>query len=127
MPRFLAPDKDNMTYIAKLGYLSPMGAFNGYAQGLIYFGLLFPVFYFALGLTASWLYLRARTNGWWLVIYAYFTSDFLFRIMRDGYLIPIKMLINSLQIVCILIVWRSLLRVSQSALNTPYAPTPSTN
>jgi len=32
------------------------------------------------------------------MIYVYFVCDFLFRIMRDGYLIPIKMIINTIVI-----------------------------
>jgi hypothetical protein len=46
MPRFLVPDKDSMLYINNYAYLSPLGGFNGYAQGLIYFGLFFADFLF---------------------------------------------------------------------------------
>lgn len=108
MPRFLVPDKESMLYIDSFNHLSPLGGFSGYAQGLIYFGLFFPVFYFLIGFFASFLYRKAKSNGWWLIIYIYFTADFLFRINRDGYLIPIKGLINCIQIVFILIIWRKL-------------------
>ncbi len=111
MPRLLLPDKDALLYIDKYAYLSPLGGFNGYAQGLIYFGLFFPVFYFIVGFFASFLYQKAKSSGWWLVIYIYFTADFLFRIMRDGYLIPIKGMINCLEILCILVVLRKLFRM----------------
>jgi hypothetical protein len=119
MPRLLAPDKEKMTYIAQFAYLSPLGAFNGYADGLLYLGKLFPLFYFALGLAADWLYVKARRNGWWFVFYAYFTADSLFRVMRDGYLIPIKMLINCAQIVCALLVLRFVLRLWRDSLALP--------
>jgi hypothetical protein len=110
LPRILAPDKDNLTFIGKYSYLSPMGAFNGYAQGLMYFGIFFPGLYFVFGLIAGWLHKKAKTSGWWLTLYVYFTADFLFRIMRDGYLIPIKMIINAVQIVCFLILFRLLIQ-----------------
>jgi hypothetical protein len=78
--------------------LSPLGAFSGYAQGLIYFGVFFPMFYVILGYIASWLQRRASDSELWSVIYVYFVCDFLFRIMRDGYVIPIKMLVDALVI-----------------------------
>jgi hypothetical protein len=106
VPRFLLPGKGELIFHNHYADLAPMGAFNGYADGLIYFGLLFPVFYFALGLMASWLYRRSRRSSWWFVLYVYFSADFLFRIMRDGFMIPSKMLINTLEIVCVMIVWR---------------------
>ena len=115
VPRFLTPDKDSLTYISRFNYLSPMGGFNGYAEGLIYFGGFFPIFYFILGAIADWLYLKAKRSGWWLIIYAYFTADFLFRIMRDGYLIPVKMIINCIQIVLILLIWRKVFEMSRPA------------
>jgi hypothetical protein len=118
MPRLLAPDKDSLTYISKFGYLSPLGGFNGYAEGLIYFGGFCPAFYFLLGIAADWFYTKAQKSGWWIIIYAYLTSDFLFRMMRDGYLIPIKMLINCMQVVCILWVWRLFFRASHPVLTT---------
>lgn len=96
MPRVLLPQKDTMMFIDRFTDLSPLGAFSGYAQGLLYFGLAFPVFYFMLGSVAAWLFRRAKDNSFWSVLYAYFTCDFLFRVMRDGYIIPIKMFIDSL-------------------------------
>ncbi len=98
VPRFLFPDKDQMLFIDRFGDLSPLGAFSGYAQGLIYLGFLFPLFYFALGRIAGWLFRRAETNAFWSIGYAYVVCDSFFRIMRDGYIIPIKMIINGLTI-----------------------------
>jgi hypothetical protein len=109
-PRFALAEKDELQFFSSLVDLSPLGAFNGYAAGLIYFGLFFGVFYFVLGSVARWLYSQAMRSQWWLIVYAYFTADFLFRIMRDGYLIPIKMLINALQILLLLTIFRLLLQ-----------------
>jgi len=98
IPRILLPTKDKLLFIDRFTDLSPLGAFSGYAQGLIYFGLLCPIFYFVLGFVASWMVGRARRSQFWSLIYAYFVSDFLFRIMRDGYIIPVKMLVNAMMI-----------------------------
>jgi hypothetical protein len=126
MPRFLVPDKDAMLYINNYAYLSPLGGFNGYAQGLIYFGLFLPIFYFIIGVFASFLYRKARSSGWWLVIYIYFSAGFLFRIiMRDGYLIPTKGMINCFEIIGILILWRKLFIYKASALITDEPQPPS--
>ena len=35
------------------------------------------------------------------MIYVYFVCDFLFRIMRDGYIIPIKMMVNTIVILAL--------------------------
>jgi hypothetical protein len=95
VPRFLAGDKEALQFISRYSELSPLGAFSGYAQGLIYFGLFFPFFYFLIGLLCGLLLREARRNPIVTVFYAYFVSDFLFRIMRDGYSIPIKMFLNA--------------------------------
>jgi hypothetical protein len=107
VPRPMLPDKDSLLYIGRFYYLSPYGAFNGYAQGLIYFGFLFPLFYFLLGLTGSYLYKKSQLSPWWLVLYIFFTADFLLHIMRDGYIVPLKMLINTAECILILIFWRN--------------------
>ncbi len=98
-PRVLLADKDQLLFMDHFTDLSPLGAFSGYAQGLLYFGILFPAFYFLLGVCAGWLQRHARHSEFWSVIYVYFVCDFLFRIMRDGYVIPIKMLLNALAII----------------------------
>jgi hypothetical protein len=46
------------------------------------------------------------------VIYVYFVCDFLFRIMRDGYVMPVKMLLNALVILLVV----SCLRLPQMHL-----------
>jgi len=101
IPRFLLPDKDQMLFIDRFSDLSPLGAFSGYAQGLIYLGLTFPIFYFLLGRLASWLLRQAEDSSFWSVAYAYFVCDSLFRVMRDGYIIPIKMMLNGIAILAI--------------------------
>jgi hypothetical protein len=109
LPRPLLPDKELLLYIRRFDYLSPLGAFNGYAEGLIYFGFLFPLFYFLMGLTGSYLYKKSQQSPWWFVLYIFFTADFLLHIMRDGYLIPMKMLINTAECILVWILWRHLL------------------
>ena len=94
-----------MLFTDKFSDLSPLGAFSGYAQGLLYFGVCFPLFYFTLGGIASWLFRRARYSSFWSVIYVYFACDFLFRVMRDGYVIPVKMLIDALIILAVIALW----------------------
>lgn len=107
VPRPLLPDKESFLYIGRFYYLSPFGAFNGYAQGLIYFGFLFPFFYFLMGLTGSYLYRKSQQNPWWFVFYIFYTADFLLHIMRDGYSTPLKMLINTAECIVILVLWRN--------------------
>ncbi len=97
-PRFLLPEKDKLLIVDQFSDLSPLGAASGYAQGLIYFGFFFPFFYLALGCFGSWLSRRATASRFWSMMYVYFVCDFLFRIMRDGYLIPIKMIVNTIVI-----------------------------
>jgi len=104
IPRILLPDKDQMLFIDRFGDLSPLGAFSGYAQGLIYLGVLFPIFYFILGRMAGWLFRQAESNSFWTVGYIYFVCDSLFRIMRDGYIIPIKMMMNGVTILALMAV-----------------------
>jgi hypothetical protein len=104
-PRLLLPNKDNLLIIDQFSDLSPLGAASGYAQGLVYFGLFFPFFYLALGCFGSWLCRRATASRFWSMMYVYFVCDFLFRIMRDGYLIPIKMIINTLMILAFIQVY----------------------
>jgi hypothetical protein len=104
IPRFLLPAKDSLLKINQFIDLSPLGAFSGYAQGLIYFGLFFPVFYFVLGCFGSWLFRQAARSQFWSMIYVYFVCDFLFRIMRDGYIIPIKMILDS-AVILLFVLW----------------------
>ena len=101
-PRILIPDKETMLFIPRFDYLSPKGAFNGYAAALLYFGFLFPVFYYALGLFGDWLYRNSKRSPWHFILYVYFSVDFCLHIMRDGLLIPIKMLTNAVQILVLL-------------------------
>jgi hypothetical protein len=103
-PRVLLPGKDQLLYLDRFGDLSPLGGFSGYAQGLLYFGFAFPFFYFILGTGGAWLFRRARDSSFWSVIYVYFVCDFLFRVMRDGYVIPVKMLVDVLAILALVVI-----------------------
>jgi hypothetical protein len=119
-PRILYPEKESQLFFAQFGYLNPKGGYNGYATSLIYFGLFFPVFYFCLGAIGTWLHGKAEQSSWWFILYVYFTADFLFRIMRDGFDIPFKMIINVMQLLALLYVSRYL--VSFLATKRRYEP-----
>jgi hypothetical protein len=101
-PRIIIPDKDSLLFIQRFDYLSPKGAFNGYATAVLYFGIFFPLFYYIIGVIADWLRRWSQRNAWVFVLYVYLSTDFLLHIMRDGLLIPIKMLINAVQILILL-------------------------
>jgi hypothetical protein len=116
-PRILIPNKDSLLFLRHFDYLSPKGAFNGYAIGLIYLGIFSPVFYFILGFIADCLYAASRKSAWWFILYVFYTADFLLHIMRDGYLIPIKMLINTVQWIGVFIAFRWFLKLLASARN----------
>jgi hypothetical protein len=105
-PRIFIPDKDALLYTEHFSYLSPKGAFNGYAEALLYLGYLFPLFYFFVGAAADWLYRLSRDTFWCFALYIYICTDFCLHIMRDGLLIPTKMLINAVQISILLYVAR---------------------
>jgi hypothetical protein len=100
-PRFLVGNKESLLWTTRFGDLSPLGAFNGLAMGLLYFGYLLPLAYFSLGLAAGILRRLAR-DSYGAALYVYFCCDFVYRVQRDGYVIPAKMLINNIQILCIL-------------------------
>ncbi len=100
-PRFLVPNKNALLWTIRFGELSPLGASNGFAMGLLYFGYLLPLAYFLLGLGAGVLR-RMATGSFGAALYVYFCCDFVYRVQRDGYVIPAKMMINNVQILCIL-------------------------
>jgi len=109
VPRIFLANKGTALWIGQFGYLSPMGAFNGFAAGILYFGYLFPLFYYFAGLIAGILYRESKTQ-YGAIVYLYFTCDFLYRIVRDGYIIPLKMLINIVEILLLLALARSLFK-----------------
>lgn len=110
-PRILFESKSESVWLNQFGYLSPLGAFNGFAAGLLYFGYLFPLFYYLIGLTAGFLY-RWSTNQYGAILYFYFTSDFLYRIARDGYTIPFKMVFNTMEMILAIILFRILVNIT---------------
>jgi hypothetical protein len=109
-PRFVLPDKDAVQYLGQFTYMSPLGAFNGYAAGVIYFGVFWPIFYLLLGGIANWLYAKSKTNAYWFLLYVYFTADVLFRFMRDGYSVPVKISANIIELLLLLMAFKALLR-----------------
>lgn len=109
-PRFVLPDKDALQYLGRFTYMSPLGAFNGYAAGVIYFGVFWPIFYFLLGGIANWLYAKSKTNAYWFLLYVYFAADVLFRFMRDGYSVPVKIFANIIEMLLLLMAFKALLR-----------------
>lgn len=106
-PRFLLEDKDSALWISQFNYLSPLGAFNGFAAGLLYFGRLVPVFYYCLGLICGLLY-RSASSTFGAILYIYFTCDVLYRLTRDGYVIPSKMFINAMEMILCMALFRLL-------------------
>jgi hypothetical protein len=122
IPRFLLPEKDKLLIIDQFVDLSPLGAFSGYAQGLIYFGWFFPLFYLFLGCLGGWLLRQAARSQFWSMIYMYFVCDFLFRIMRDGYIIPIKMILDS-AIILLFVLWCNRHRGPVGIVRNSVAPT----
>ncbi len=127
MPRALV-DKDEYLLLSRPNYrdLSPLGGFSGYADGLIYFGIFFPAFYFVVGWIGSFLYNKSAGHPFWTVLYVYYTADFLFRIMRDGYFIPIKLLLNTVEIALLFLLCREILRWAAGARNYPESGMSST-
>ena len=127
MPRALV-DKDEYLLLSRPNYrdLSPLGGFSGYADGLIYFGIFFPAFYFVVGWIGSFLYNKSVEHPFWTVLYVYYTADFLFRIMRDGYFIPIKLLLNTVEIALLFLLCREILRWAAGARNHPESGIEST-
>ena len=116
LPRFLNPEKDVGGTLQPYAWLSPLGAFAGHAAGLIYFGYMLPVFYFLLGAFASWLQRMSRRDSYFFVVYIYFISDILLRLMRDGFIYPVKYLVDS----CGVLVMAALLSSLLSAASTRY-------
>ena len=106
LPRFLVADKESGLWIAQYGFLSPLGAFNGFAAGLLYFGYFFPLFYYLVGVVLGLLH-RWATNGYAAILYLYVTCDLLYRICRDGYYIPGKMFLNTAGILAVVAVVRT--------------------
>jgi hypothetical protein len=100
-PRFLVGDKESLLWSQQFAPLSPLGGFNGFAMGLLYFGYLLPVAYFLLGCTAEVLS-RFSSTSQGAALYVYFCCDFLYRIQRDGYVIPMKMCLDIVAVLCFL-------------------------
>ena len=80
------------------------------------------MFYFSLGVVETWLYRKAQKSSWWFILSTYFTADFLFRIMRDGFDIPMKMMINAMQLLALLYVSRYLFALIPSRPQMRVAP-----
>jgi hypothetical protein len=100
-PRALIGDKDGLLWAHQFAPLSPLGGFSGFAIGLLYFGYLLPVAYFLLGLAAGMLRRLSNTSAG-AAMYVYFCCDFLYRIQRDGYVIPAKMCLDTVVVLGLL-------------------------
>ena len=101
LPRFINPNKDDGGLLSQYAYLAPVGAFSGHAAGLIYFGYSLAAYYFWVGAFGSWLQRRAKKSPIYFVVFVYFCSDILFRMMRDGLIYPIKYFSNSVLLLLI--------------------------
>jgi oligosaccharide repeat unit polymerase len=108
LPRFFSPGKDADLITSAYRGLSPAGGFSGYACGLIYFGFFFFIFYFSLGLFSTFMYKQSEKSRIYSVLYIYLVGVILFRIIRDGYMIPLKALITAPVIILLLLFLRIL-------------------
>jgi len=113
-PRFIIPEKDSLmllSELAKKGYvLSPLGACNGYAAAIVYLGYLFPFLYFLLGMFTAFLCRISVYSRYFEIIYIYFVADILFRFVRDGLIIPSKMMFNNLIMLALLCILSNMFR-----------------
>jgi hypothetical protein len=107
LPRIIIGHKETLLWSSQFSDLSPLGAANGFSTGLLYFGYCLPVGYFLLGLMAGMIQ-RLANKSYGAAFYVYFCCDCLYRLQRDGYVIPAKMLINNLEILCILAILHAL-------------------
>lgn len=106
IPRPLLPEKDDV--ISSLSIysdidLSPLGAFSGYGQLLIYCGWFYFVVLFMLGFIGG-LLKRYSSHPFFFLTFVYYSGNFMFRFMRDGIVIPIKILTNFLAILLVFMV-----------------------
>jgi hypothetical protein len=103
LPRILFPDKENwLLYLDPK--LSPLGAFNGIAASIIYFGYFYPIYWIIWGSVSALLCRAAISNYWARVIYLIFCFNILLRLMRDGYLLPVKILLDDIAIIVLFLV-----------------------
>lgn len=98
VPRIIFPDKNQFLFfdntIAQYN-LSPYGGINGEASVILYFGLLFPFFFFLIGSLFSGLYklTKSNSNHQLTPIYIFICCSFIFTFLRNGILIAIKNII----------------------------------
>jgi hypothetical protein len=102
-PRFIFPDKESLLLPIDPN-LSPLGALNGIAASIIYLGWFFPVYWLFWGTVGAILLRWARRFAWVRVVYFVFCFNILLRLMRDGYVIPAKIMINDVVVLLALIV-----------------------
>ncbi len=103
VPRFLLPDKDLlMLYFSP--DLSPLGAFNGVAASIVYLGVFFPLYWFLFGLLGALIYQLARRSLFFRIYYFIFCTNIILRLMRDGYLIPTKIIINDFMLLAVIFI-----------------------
>ena len=101
LPRALFSNKESMM-LAMDPDLSPLGALNGIAASIIYFGFFFPIYWIIWGIFSAILLRAARISYWARVVYLIFSFNLLLRLMRDGYVMPVKILLNDAIILAIL-------------------------
>ncbi len=101
LPRALFSNKESLM-LAMDPDLSPLGALNGIAAAIIYFGYFFPIYWIFWGVVSAILLRAASTSYWARVIYLLFSFNLILRLMRDGYVMPVKIMINDIFIIAIL-------------------------
>lgn len=105
-PRFIFPDKESMLLSIDPN-LSPLGALNGIAASIIYLGWFFPLYWLFWGTVGAVLLRWARRFAWARIVYFIFCFNIMLRLMRDGYVIPAKIMINDIFVLGALIVFFS--------------------
>lgn len=95
VPRAVFPAKNDFLYfdnIQNTYVLSPYGGIVGEASVIVYFGILFPLFFFSLGVFLSYLYNLTKTRDSYRIkpIYIFACCSLMFTFLRNGILISIK-------------------------------------
>jgi hypothetical protein len=98
-------------------HLSPLGALNCIAASIIYLGWLFPLYWLFWGVIGAVLLRWARKSTWGRIVYFTFCFNIMLRLMRDGYVIPAKIMINDVVVLFILVVLFSCARFLPRARN----------
>ena len=98
IPRIVFPEKNEYLFFDRVVSeynLSPFGGINGEASVILYFGMLFPFFFFLVGGFLSYLYnlVKKSSNTSIKVLYTFICCSLMFTFLRNGILIATKSMI----------------------------------